>query len=151
MSDRLFTYDADQISITFAGQICDSGFGDGTFVNIDFLEDAFTLKIGTDGEGTRSKSNNRAAKIELTLMQTSLFNAVLSNLHNLDLNSPGGAGLSPLSVTDRAGRSLYTAETAWVKKSPSREYGREANHRVWMLETNSLIALDGNVLPTLAP
>ena len=138
----LRTYDPSQVTIVFAG-IPISGFADGTFLSVEQNEDSFTLQIGTDGEGTRSKSNNRSGRVTLTLMQSSLANDLLASLHSVDLSSPGGDGIGPLLVKDNSGRSLFTAEKAWIVKPPTGEFGREATSREWIIETDHLIQTHG--------
>jgi hypothetical protein len=135
-------YDPASVLMSFAG-IPIRGFADGTMVNIEFNEDAFSLQMGTDGEGTRSKTNNRSAKVTISLMQSSDTNDLLSGVHTLDLNSPGGDGVGPLLIKDGQGRSLFLAEKAWIMKSPGAEYGREATAREWVFEMSELIAVYG--------
>jgi hypothetical protein len=138
----LRTYDPSQVIIVFAG-IPLSGFADGTFLSVEQNEDSFTLQIGTDGEGTRSKTNNRSGRVTFTLMQSSQANDLLSALHNLDIRSPNGDGIGPLLIKDNSGRSLFSAEKAWIVKPPTGEYGREAASREWIVETDHLILQHG--------
>lgn len=135
-------YDPKSVLIVL-GAIPVSGFADGTFCAIEFREDAFMLQIGADGEGARSRSNDRSASITFTLQQTSQSNALLSALHVTDIASPGGAGCVPLLVKDALGNSIFAAEKAWIVKMPVSEYGREAGTREWKIETDRLDALDG--------
>ena len=130
------TYDPKQIIVTFGGNIL-SGFADGTFVVAERNEDMWTTQIGTDGEDTRSKSNNRSGLITVSLMQTSDSNAVLSALALTDEASSAAA--LPLQIKDNSGNTLLIAETAWIKKMPSVEYGREAGPREWAFETGVLV------------
>lgn len=130
------TYDPKQIIVTFGGNIL-SGFADGTFVTAERNEDMWTTQIGTDGEDTRSKSNNRSGSITVSLMQTSDSNAVLSALALTDEASNSAA--LPLQIKDNSGNTLLIAETAWIKKMPSVEYGREAGPREWVFETGVLV------------
>lgn len=138
----LLNYDASQVLMIMAG-IPVQGLADGTFVSAAFNEDGFTLTVGTDGEGTRAKTNNRSGRVTFTLMQSSSSNDLLSALHNLDLNSPNGDGIGPLLIKDRSGRTLITAESAWIVKHPDAEYAREASTREWIVETDELIASQG--------
>jgi hypothetical protein len=110
--------------------------------NADQVQDSYTLQVGTDGEATRSRTNNRSHTITLTLMQSSDINDLLSAVHTIDINSAGGAGIGPLIVKDGSGRALYIAEKCWVKKPPAVEFGREAGPREWVFETNNMIRLD---------
>lgn len=136
----LRTYDAKEVALIFAGNPI-SGFADGTFVSVDQNEDSFTLAVGSDGEGARSKNNNRSATITFTLLQTSASNAALAALHNLDILSANGDGIGPVLVKDNSGNSLYTADKAWVRKPPTAEFGREVGSREWTIETHELVNL----------
>lgn len=136
-------YDADQVSLVFMGIPIDSGYADGEFLTIEQSEADFTVVVGTDGQVTRSKTGNRHATIMLKLMQTSSGNAALSAINNLDVSTPGGAGVGPMLVRDRQGTSLYTAVACWVAKPPNVSFDRAAGPREWTLEVGSLIRLDG--------
>ncbi len=134
----LKTYDAKEVALIFAGFPI-SGFADGAFVTVDQTEDSFSLVVGSDGEGARSKNNNRSATITFTLLQTSESNAFLAASHNIDIRSPNGDGIGPVFVKDNSGNSLYTADKAWVRKPPAAEFGREVGSREWTIESHELI------------
>lgn len=136
-------YDADQVSMVFMGIPISSGLADGTFLEIEQEEDDFTHKVGTDGETTRSKTNNRNADVKVHLMQSSDGNAALSAINNLDRLAPNGAGVGPMLVRDRQGTSLFTASKCWIRKPPDAAFAREANERVWTLHCSDLMRLDG--------
>jgi len=125
-------YDANEVSLIFGGIIIDSGFADGEFCRIEQEADDFTDLAGTDGEVTRSKTNDRRVTITLTLMQTSEGNSKLSALNLLDRRMSGGAGVVPFLVKDRSGTALH-AGSCWVAKPPATVYGREATAREWKL------------------
>jgi ribonuclease HI len=113
-----------------------TGFADGSFETVARNTDAFALYVGTDGEGTRAKSNNKSGKVTITLAQSSDSNAILSGIAALDELSNNG--IVPLLIKDNSGLSLYAAETAWIVKQPDSEFGREIGSREWILETDSL-------------
>ncbi len=138
----VFTYDPKQVSMIVGGKI-GHGFADGTFIKLSRNEQAFNLKVGVDGEGTRAKSNNKSGKIEITLMQSSSFNDVLSAYAAADELSNSGA--VPVIFKDNSGRTLATALTAWVQKYPDAEFAKETSTRAWTLETDELnILIGGN-------
>jgi hypothetical protein len=139
---QVATYDPKNVSMIVGGQIM-SGFGDGTFIKLSRNEQAFNLKVGVDGEGTRAKSNNLSGKIEITLMQSSAANDILSSYALADQLSNTGA--VPVLFRDNSGRTLATALTAWVQKVPDTEFAKEVTTRAWVLETDSLqIFIGGN-------
>lgn len=134
------TYDPSQVAIIVGGfQV--TGFADGTFVSIERNADNFALYIGTDGEGTRAKSNNKSGRMTFTLAQSSDANAFLSALVTADELS--NSGIVPVLVKDNSGSSLYSAETAWIIKHPAAEFGREVGTREWILETDNLAVFSG--------
>lgn len=129
------TYDAKQVSIIIGTRPM-TGLADGSFVTVRRNAEAFMLQIGADGEGVRSKSNNRSGQIELVLQQGSSDNDFLSELAIADELSNGG--LIPILVKDNLGNSLYAAETGWIRKVPDSEFARETGSRNWVFETAQL-------------
>jgi hypothetical protein len=79
----------------------------------------------------------------IRLMQTSAANDALSALHELDRDAPNGAGIVPLYIRDRNGRSLHTAAEAWVQKAPDVSYDRTPTARVWEIGVAYLINFVG--------
>lgn len=134
------TYDPKQVSVIVGGKIM-SGFADGTMVKVERNEQAFTLKVGVDGEGTRAKSNNRSGKITISLMNSSRSNDDLSALALADEVS--NSGIAAALVRDASGRTLCAAATAWVQKFPDSEFAKEPNVRTWVIETDDLTVFIG--------
>lgn len=136
------TYDPGQVTVTFAGRTL-SGFADGTKVTVEMDEVMWTTQIGVDGEGTRTKSNNRSGTITVNLMQSSDDNKFLYTIAESDRMASEGA--LPLLVKDGSGDSIHMCETAWIEKIPAAEYGIEAGPREWVFKTDVLVsALGGN-------
>lgn len=136
------TYDTNKILVVFGGYTLD-GFAEDSKVTVEYNEDSWTLQIGVDGEGTRSKVNNRSGKVTVRLRQTADSNAILSGLAESDRLT--NAGALPLMVKDAGGDSLHLAETAWIVRIPSAEYAAEAGEREWVFETDVLVTfLGGN-------
>ncbi len=135
-------YDPDQLSLVFAN-IPISGFADGEFVRITPESDGFGSVVGTDGEVSRSKTGDKRAEVVFVLMQTSDTNDRLSALHQLDLATPGGAGVGALMIRDRQGRAQYSSEQAWIQRAPDVSFDREATSREWVLMCGDLKRVDG--------
>ena len=129
------SYDPKQVAVIFRGNII-HGFADSTFILAERNEQAFNQKVGVDGEGTRAKSNNKSGKVTITLMNSSDSNDVLSAAAAADELS--GKGTGSLVVNDKSGRTVIAAATAWVQKIANAEMAKEANNRVWVLETDEL-------------
>ncbi len=138
----LKTYDPSHVSM-FYGPIELQGFAQDAAITIEHDEDDWSLQVGVDGEGTRSKTSNKSATITASLMQSSVVNALLSAERELDINTPGGTGGHPLIVKDNSGTSLFACETAWIQKPPTAELNREATAREWVFRTDRVDALHG--------
>lgn len=134
------TYDPKGIIMTCGGFQA-SGFADGTFLNVDTNEDDFSLQVGADGENCRSKSNNGSGTFTLTLMQSAAFNDVLSAFRNADKLS--NSGQFPVLVKDLNGTTLYSAESAWIRKIAPSEFGNEAGGREWVIESGDIQSFVG--------
>ena len=139
----LKVYDANEVTVNVAGLPIESGFDDGEFVLIEQEADDFIDKVGTDGEVTRSKTNDRRATITILLMQSSDGNALLSGLNNLDRLAGNGAGVGPFLVRDRQGTALYAGAECWISKPPDVSFDREPTAREWTLRVASLERFDG--------
>lgn len=135
-------YRPGEISVIFDGQIL-TGFAEGTFINVERDEDAYTYAPSTNGGGTRTKNSNRAGKITLTLQKSSPSNQVLSDAARRDEES--NDGVRPVLVRDNSGSDLYKAESAYVVKIASAEEAKELPNREWILQCEVLeINLGGN-------
>lgn len=140
------TYDFSQVNVIVGG-VPISGFSDGAAVTVDFDEQQFTKVTGADGLTTRSKSNNYAGSITLSMQQSSSSNDYLSSLWSADrLNN---AGVVPVLIKDQSGRTLWTAENAWVQGLPSQEFGKELASREWVLDCDALTGFLGGNQPLL--
>jgi len=137
-------YDANEVSVSIAGIPIDSGFDDGEFLRIEQEADDFVDKVGTDGEVTRSKTNDRRATITILLMQSSTGNALLSALSNIDRLAGNGAGVGPFLARDRQGTALFAAAESWISKPPNVSFDREPTAREWTLRCASLERFDGS-------
>lgn len=135
-------YDADQVTVSFAGVLM-QGYADGEFCSIEMDSKGFEDVVGTDGEVTRSKTGDNRATVTVKLLQSSLTNAELSILHNLDLSAPNGAGVGALLINDRGGSFTYRAARAWISKAPDVTLDRQATTREWEFRCEKLVRFDG--------
>lgn len=118
-----------------------TGFSEDSQIEVDFDEDTFQLQMGTDGEGTRVKTNNFAAKFKLTLMQSSDSNDKLGALWLAD--RANNAGIFTFSLKDLSGRSIYFASQTFITKVPASGFHKKAGPREWVLQTDNCVATPG--------
>lgn len=136
-------YDAAQVTMVFMGILIDSGFADGEFLTIEQDAPDYEKVVGTDGEVSRSRTNNRAAKIELKLAQTSDGNGFLGALSSVGLLAANGADIGPMLVRDRvSGTCMYTAANCWISKPPDISYDSKVTMRTWTMECDELVRVD---------
>ena len=136
------TYNPGDVQLVVNG-IPISGYADGTFITIGRDNPSFNSGTGSDGEGFRSKTNDKSGTCTLTLLQTSLSNDALSGLNIAD--EATGDGVGPLVLKDGSGRSLYGAETCWIEKPADGEFARDVSNREWVIKTNKLnVFVGGN-------
>jgi hypothetical protein len=136
-------YDAAQVTLVFMGILIDSGFADGEFLTIEQSAPDYETVVGTDGEVSRSRTNNRHATIMVKLAHTSNGNTFFSALSNLGLLAKNGADVGPMMVRDRvSGVCTYLASKCWIAKPPAISYDNKVTMRDWQLECADLVRVD---------
>lgn len=145
-TNKLKVYSADEVTVTLAGILIDSGFADGEFVSVEPASDDFGDKAGADGEVARWKTNDRRSTAHIKTLQTSDGNTQLSALRNRDVNAPNGAGVGVFEVRDRSsGALLVHADHEWIQKLPTMSRGREIAEYDWTIRlANTEWDLQGN-------
>jgi len=136
-SPSVTTFDFDLVTATI-GPIAVDGFMEGSSISIEHEEDTFTHVTGDDGFVCRSKTLNRNAKVTLTLMQSSASNDKLAVLHALDRDARNGAGIVPMMIVDRSGRTLVTSSQCWIARGPDINFDRVCVGRTWIITATRL-------------
>lgn len=134
----MLTYDVKKVVVAFGGVTLE-GYMSGSKVNIAYKNEMFILTIGCDGSGSRGKTNDLSARVTVRLQQTSKSNDFLTGCFVADGESAVGAPL-PLMISDKSGRSLFVSESAYLVKLPDADYAPEVGERVWVIETDALVA-----------
>ncbi len=146
MPAQVRTFDVKRNKVLFGG-IELTGFAADVQVEVTRDEDAFTKKVGVDGEVSRSRNNNKTGSVKISLMQTSPSNAVLSAAMLAD-EANLAAGVLPLLILDISGGALPStsfAANAWVKKAPDQKFGKEVEVREWTLDCGDMdVFIGGN-------
>lgn len=132
MGKTLKTYNCAEIIITLGTHVV-GGYADDSFVTIDDAGEGISSVCGCDGEHSRSMDPNKGAVVKVVLNQTSDSNKYFNSLLKLDRQT--GAGIVPLMITDLRGGMLAHAEQAYIKKNPSRVYGKVTQNREWEIIT----------------
>lgn len=131
--------DPSKVVLTVGFRLINGGFAKGEFATIKRNAPLFGLVVGSSGDASRSKSNDRSAKMNIKLLQTSPFNSYFAGLFLLDQ----GTGISPFpfSLTDIPQAENHVAVQAWITKMPDAMMSNEDVPRDWEFETNDMETL----------
>ena len=142
MDKTVRTFDPAQVKITLAlpsSATVLSGYADGTFVKITRSGDAFEKKKGADGTVDRINKNAYDFEVEITLKQTSPYNAILAGI--LAGDQVSNEGVFPLTVADQSGPaaapSTFFAPQAWIVKDPEVSYSDSLQNYTWKFATGA--------------
>jgi hypothetical protein len=84
-----------------------------------------------DGMVIRVPTGNRIYPVQLKLNAGSKHTAALSALHALGYVAKAGSDVGPFLVKD--GLTNLAGEVCWIKKAPSRSFGRAPKDETWEL------------------
>lgn len=119
-------YNLSDVSFVFCGVPFLGGFGEGGAIKISRTSELYVNVVGVSGDVVRSEIADKSATIEVTLIQTSLYNKTLQALADLQ-------AIGPLLVRDRINGDEFVSSKAWVQKLPDHELGQKAVDRMWTL------------------
>lgn len=129
------SYDFKQVGVYFGGvQI--QGFADGDAINVEPDADTYSEYVGSDGEVTRSKTNNKLSRATLTLAQSSESNPYLQG-------ALSAGTIAPFMIKDGSGNTLHIEEQAYVKRQPNSGFGRDVGAREWIIVCPNMLSLEG--------
>jgi hypothetical protein len=138
-------YDPSEVALSWMG-INITGYSDGTFIEAERDEDAFTKYVGALGDVTRARNLNRSGKVTVTLMASAPVNDLIAAIASVD-DAFGSGGVGPLSITDFNGTTVCGATYAWVMKQPKIERAKEAGTVQWVFDCAQLfIKAGGNLV-----
>ena len=121
-----------------------AGFGKDTFIELDQEMDDYTHAIGADGEVVVSKTNDRRAILQFTLLQTSQANAELSALSTAAL-ALGTPSIGPAKVQN--GLEIFDSPNCVILRPPPVTMGKEVSERTWKFLFTKLVRVDGGATP----
>ena len=135
------TYSPSDVTVTIAGMHSVTGYIDGTFVKITKDMKPFIKTRAMDGEIARMYFDDAGYKVELTLMQSSSSNNILTMIHNIDTATH--MGKFPLFIKDGRGQTSFLAATAWIEQIPDVEFSSELSERRWVFGCSDVVLTIG--------
>lgn len=140
-------YSPDQVKCSYGG-VPITGYMDGTFIDVERHEDAYTTKVGSLGDVTRTRNLNKTGKITITLMQHSPVNDFLNVF--LALDDLGDSTPRKIQIKDLTNNMRCSAAEAWITKPPKIERGKESMGIQWVFECARLEIIPSDITSPLA-
>lgn len=131
------TYDSKQVAVIYGG-VPLAGFAAGSRVTLTPAAKQYTKQVGSDGESTRSRTNDATYTVKISLHMSSLSNTFLSAKLNADMAVPGGI-TDVFFLKDILSGTTYTAKNAWLTGFPDNAFEAEAGALEWEIETGDMI------------
>lgn len=139
----LTTYSPSDVIVSIGGFHTVTGYADGTFVRILKEMKPFDKQRAMDGEISRIYSQDDVFKVELSIMQSSGSNNILSMLYNIDIATR--VGKFPMIIKDSRGQTSFVALTAWVEQIPDVTFAKDLQVWTWTFGcTEATLMVGGN-------
>lgn len=142
---KLTTYSPKDVIVTIAGIHTVTGYVDGTFIRIFKDTKPVSTMRAMDGTVARVYSSDTMWSFELTIMQSSVTNDLLSALWNVDQVTQ--LGKFPIMMKDSNGSSLFLAATAWIEDSPTMTFAQNLGERTWKFGCTEVVMNVGGANP----
>lgn len=136
-SSNLATYSPQDVSIVISqgnNSHVVSGFAEDMIVGIERNTDTYLRYTGADNTSTRIYVADRSVKITLHLQQTSVSNAILSQLFENDRASKSSSTLFAVLVKDNTGMTLVHSTECYISRLPNSDFGNNMKIREWVIE-----------------
>jgi len=141
--NRLLKYNPREVKLIFGGLPVHIGAAAGTFITIERTKPSYKLLKGTDGEGTRIRTQDFSSTLRLTIRKGSGINDALSELSAAD--DLTGAVALPLYLTDWNGRSRYIAPIAFLEQPVDTEFSTEEGANTWTFLCDTWLPFTGGL------
>lgn len=139
----LNTYSPSDVIVSIAGMHTVVGYADGTFIRIVKETKPFEKTRAMNGEISRIYSEEDVFRLELTLMQSSSSNNILSMLYNIDKATR--VGKFPLFIKDGRGQTTFLAATTWIEQLPEVTFSSTLGTNTWVFGCcDAAIMIAGN-------
>lgn len=110
-----------------------SGYSEGGFLTVTRIVPHATLTNGADGSNARVVRAVKNCDVNLTLMQTSESNDVLTQLLSMDESTRDGSDVFSIYIKDNTGRTKMFSPAAFIGTNPENSYSEEINGREWVI------------------
>lgn len=136
------TYSPKDVTVAW-NNIGITGFGEDSFLRLEWSEDVFTKHVGADGTLALTKSADYTGTIEIELMATAQDNLVLGAIEKAQRLAPkAGVAFSNFEISDESGSVLAVAINAYIMTRPSVDLGSDQNTKTWVFGCEKLEVIE---------
>lgn len=118
-------------------------------LTIEPVEDTNVMTIGADGKGMHSLIKTSASTITFRCLKTSLQNAILQGMYNLQNSSSLLHGQNIITLVDIARGDTISCLGVAFKKRPPITYASEGGMNEWMFDAIETVQVLGIGQPEL--
>ena len=134
MSDLQGTHDLKRCIFTVGGRRIE-GFGESDAVSVTFDEARYVKKYGADGPVSRSATNAKGGKVQVTVHQTNV--AAIQYLDEVGRRE-APLDVVPLGFTSLDSGEGWIAAQSWLEKEPDRAWNKESGDYVYVFDTGTI-------------
>lgn len=124
----IYTYDPSKVELRIAGYKLTGCIS----ISTSFDARPFKTVQGIRGTAARVRDKRTQVTLQVSILQTSMSNTVLSEIHRLDCAY--GTGRIELTLQDLSGETLLYSDAAYVDGYPDFEFSSEAGSRTWIIK-----------------
>ena len=128
----VWTISPENVRVLVGGVYEITGFPQGTFVNIRKNVPSFTLVRTADGQIARTYRKDNSFIVDLTIVQASPSNDILSKLIVADQFTKNA--FFPLFIKDDSGRDIFFSTASWIETYPRVSYSDNVEVRNWTIQ-----------------
>lgn len=120
-----------------------SGWSDGVMLAFRQLDEGISDRQGNTGEIAVIVSNMNRFEVDITLLQTSNDNLILSSLYQATVKT---GTVFPITFKDANGQTVLAGASGYFKKFPDFGYAKDPENRTWTMTVGHMDGLlGGNV------
>lgn len=128
-----------QASLVGPGGNVNLGFGSASSeegIKVSMVEEKGDTKVGADGAIMQSLRASNLGRITVSLLKTSLTNALLSNMYNAQKTLSALWGNNVIRVSDTARGDVVLGTSIAFIKLPDVTYGKDGDMMTWEFTGN---------------
>lgn len=137
MSDYIRAYSPDQVNINLGGKIPFKGVADGTFITLTRNSERTEVTVGAKGDVGITRKADRTGTLEVTLLQNSPTNQILSGIVNAE-DLSGDLYRANITIEDPSGGVHALAKRCHIQTPAPVTLGDGQTAKVWTFSVEDM-------------